>query len=137
MTHMRKTMILAIGAAALLAVGPALAGENAKEGKKVFNRCKACHSLKAGENRVGPSLHDVVGRKAGTAEGYHYDKDMLAARDKGLVWTEDNLVDYLKDPSKFIGNYIGKDKARVKMTFRLPKENERKAVVEYLKEAEE
>ena len=38
----------------------------------VFNQCKICHSLEAGKNLVGPSLHGVIGRKAGSVPGYAY-----------------------------------------------------------------
>ena len=40
--------------ALMLAVGTAGAAD-AKKGKKVYNKCKACHALKAGKNKVGPS----------------------------------------------------------------------------------
>ncbi len=44
---------------------PALAGEPAEAGAKVFRKCRACHSPDAGVNKVGPSLHGVFGRPAG------------------------------------------------------------------------
>ena len=63
---LRSTMLLT-----LLAVSsPSLAEDDPIRGKKVFNKCKACHSLKAGKHKIGPSLHQVIGRKAGTAAGF-------------------------------------------------------------------
>jgi cytochrome c len=83
--------------AASLAASPALA--DAEEGKKVFNKCRACHTVEAGKNRVGPSLHGVVGRKSATVAGFNYSDAMKA---KNIVWDEKNLTAYLSDPKGFI-----------------------------------
>jgi cytochrome c2 len=45
---------------------------DAQRGAQVFIQCKVCHSLEAGKNMVGPSLHGLIGRKAGSAPGYAY-----------------------------------------------------------------
>ena len=52
---------------------------NLKKGKRVFNKCKACHTLVTGKNRVGPSLKGVFGRQAGTVAKYRYSKAMKKA----------------------------------------------------------
>jgi len=72
---------------------------DASAGEKVFNQCKACHTVEAGKNRVGPSLHGVVGRKAGTVEGFNYSQPM---KDWGMTWTPENLDKYLADPKAAI-----------------------------------
>lgn len=67
-------------------------------GERVFNKCKACHSLEEGENRVGPSLYGVVGRKVDAIEGFAYSGALEKAAD---VWTPENLDHYLTKPSAF------------------------------------
>lgn len=129
-----KMKILALVASIALASagGQALAGGDAAKGKKVFNRCKACHSLKAGKNRVGPSLAGVIGRKAGSAAKYKYSKSMAAAGAKGLVWNDETLSKYLTNPTKFLRAYLEDKKAKGKMAFKLKKEPDRENVVAFL-----
>ena len=106
-----RTWILA---AALVAAVPAVASaQDAEAGKAVFNKCKACHSVDAGKNMVGPSLHGVVGRKAGTAAGFKY-SDAMA--NSGKTWDAAALDTYITDPKAAIpGNkmvFVGvKDEA--------------------------
>jgi cytochrome c len=65
-------------------------------GEKVFARCKICHSVQAGApNPVGPNLHGVFGRKAGSVEGYNYSEAM---KNSGIVWDDESLAKYLRDP---------------------------------------
>jgi cytochrome c len=68
---------------------------DAARGKVVFMQCMACHSLKAGENRIGPSLHGLFGRKAGTAPDFPYSPSMQRS---GITWNEQALKSYLPDP---------------------------------------
>ena len=65
----------------------------------VFNQCKICHSLEAGKNLVGPSLHGVIGRKAGSVPGYAYSPAMKNA---DVTWNDNTLSKYLTDPKAFI-----------------------------------
>lgn len=88
------------------AVTPAAATENfadftgnAAAGKAVFLQCQACHSLKEGDNRVGPSLYSKIGKTAGQVPGYTYSP---ANKNSGVVWTEENLFTYLKNPRAFM-----------------------------------
>lgn len=107
---------------------------DATRGEKVFKRCSACHQVgPEAKNRVGPVLTGVIGRTAGTAEGYKYGKSTLAAGEKGLVWTEETLSDYLVDPKKFLRTYLDDPKAKSKMAFKLKKEDQRQDVIAYLK----
>lgn len=76
----------------------ALAGD-AEKGKKVFRKCKACHSRQEGKNAVGPTLHNVLGRQVGSSEGFSYSK---ALTDAEITWTPDNLGQYLADPKGFL-----------------------------------
>ena len=69
-------------------------------GQAVFARCKICHSLEAGgHSPVGPNLHALFGRKAGTAEGFDYS---AAMKESGITWDDDTLRKYLSDPRGFI-----------------------------------
>ena len=64
-------------------------------GKEIFNRCMVCHTIQPGVNYIGPSLHGVVGRKAGSIPGFAYSN---ANKKSGIVWTEQKIYDYLKNP---------------------------------------
>jgi cytochrome c len=67
----------AIGASTAAILSKAEAAGNAAAGEQVFARCTVCHSPKAGENKIGPSLAGVVGRKSGSAPGYDYSMTRL------------------------------------------------------------
>lgn len=78
--------------AGLLALAQAAA---AGEAPAAFQACQACHSLEAGRNGVGPSLHGIVGRRIAMQEGFIYSN---AATRSTLVWTRENLAAFLYDP---------------------------------------
>ncbi len=126
--------LLGIGAVLVIALagGSALAEGDAAKGEKVFKKCKACHSLKAGKNKVGPSLAGVVGRKAGSAAKYKFSKSMKAAGAKGLVWNDETLDGYLKNPTKFLRSYLDDSKAKSKMALKLKKEDDRENIAAFL-----
>ena len=114
------TMAIAVAFTAGVATNAAYAAD----GKKVFGKCKACHGFK--KNKVGPNLAGIVGKKAGTAAKFKYSKAMQEAAAGGLVWSEENLDKFLTKPKKFM--------KKTKMAFAgLKKEDQRKAVIEYLK----
>lgn len=71
------------------------------QGAQLFGRaCGACHSLAPGEHRTGPSLAGVVGRKAGTADGFH--RYSQALKDFGAIWDERTLDAWITDPRAFL-----------------------------------
>lgn len=79
----------------LLTVAAARAEESGA-GEAMLKRCAICHSLAAGgPAKVGPNLHDVFGRKAGTVPGFAYSGAM---KNSGIVWDNDNLAKFLRDP---------------------------------------
>lgn len=94
---------------------------DAAAGATVFNQCRACHAVEAGRNGIGPSLHGVVGRTAGTVAGYAYSP---ANRDSGEVWTPEELFTYLESPLRAIPG--------TKMTFALTNPQQRADVIAYL-----
>ena len=116
---------LALAFAVAMGAGVAHADGDAANGEKIFAKCKACHTVEAGKNKVGPSLAGVVGRKAGTAEGYNYSDAM---KNSGLTWDEATLNTYLTGPKKLVPG--------TKMAFPgLPNEQDRLDVIAYLKSA--
>ncbi|HEX4889471.1 MAG TPA: cytochrome c family protein [Alphaproteobacteria bacterium] len=97
----RRAFALAVMFSGAIA-GQALALEpgDAAAGAKVFKKCQACHSIVAADgNKIGPNLHGVIGRKAGTQEGFNYSDAMKAS---GIVWDEASIEKYLRDPKGFI-----------------------------------
>ena len=89
---------LVVAAGALLAL-PALAlAQDAEAGKKVFTKCAPCHSIGPGaKNKVGPEQNGLVGRKAGSVEGFDYS---VAMKNSGITWDESQLNEYITDPKK-------------------------------------
>ena len=113
--------------ALLIPAASAWAEGDAAQGEKVFNKCKACHAVGEGaKNKLGPHLNEVMGRTAGTVDGFKYSKAMVEAGDGGLVWNEETLAAYLEKPRSYIkGN---------RMSFAgLRKADDRADVIAYLK----
>jgi len=103
---MRKLSVFAIAVTVAFAGTPAAwAAGDAAKGKRVFNKCKACHSLKAGKKKISKAL-----------------------KKSGITWDEENLSKYLKNPRKFIkGNRMGFPG--------LKKDSDRENLIAYLKQA--
>jgi cytochrome c len=116
-------------AAVLLAMplfaGHALADGDAAKGKKVFNKCRTCHNADVEKNKIGPHLVGLFGRQAGAVEDFRYSDAM---KESAIVWDEETLEDYLKDPKGYIpGN---------KMPFAgIRKDDELDDLIAYLEEA--
>jgi cytochrome c len=102
---------------------PARAGGDADNGAKIFKlKCGMCHSTVAGQNKIGPSLAGVFGRKAATAPNYNYSEAM---KNSGLTWDAATLETYLTKPKAEVSG--------TKMTFvGLPKDSDRADVIAYL-----
>ena len=71
----------------------------AAKGEAVFIQCKTCHVVDAGVNRIGPSLHAVVGRKASIIPGYTYSE---ANHKSGITWSAEKLFQYLENPQRVV-----------------------------------
>jgi cytochrome c len=63
------------------------------------NACRTCHSAKEGDNRLGPSLYGVIGRKAGTAAGFAFSSAMKGAN---IVWDEKTLDQFITNPETVV-----------------------------------
>jgi len=111
------------------------AAADAAAGEKLFrSRCMVCHSIESGaKHKVGPNLFGVVGAKIGTRDGYKYSPSYVAAGNKGVVWSDENLAEYLADPKPYIVKVSADPKAATKMTFKLAKKDEQQDVIAYLK----
>jgi cytochrome c len=122
---MKNRIIKVIGIAAALAAfsTPALADGDAEKGKKVYNKCKACHTLAEGKNKVGPSLFGVMGQPAARLQGFKYSK---ALKESGLTWDEETMEKYLTKPKALVPG--------TRMTFAgLKKEADIDNVIAYIK----
>jgi cytochrome c len=121
----RSASITSFAAALLLSIAPVSAAGDAAKGEKVFAKCKACHTIEAGKNRVGPSLAGLFGRTAGTVEGFKYSDAM---KNSGIVWNEETISQYVEAPKTYIpGN---------KMAFPgLKNLEDRDNLIAYLKQA--
>lgn len=96
---------------------------DAVKGKIDFLTCQTCHAIDAGVNKIGPSLHGVVGRAAGTITGFNYS---AANKNSGITWSEDKLFQYLQNPQRVVPG--------TKMTFAgFPEAQKRADVIAYLK----
>jgi cytochrome c len=84
---------------ALCAALPVQAADLAA-GQKIFAKCRICHSAAAGgPSAVGPNLHGLFGRKAGSIGDFAYS---LAMKASGITWNNDTLAKYLRDPKAYI-----------------------------------
>ena len=108
-----------IDISALLALG------NIEDGKKVFKKCAACHSIaQDGKNKIGPKLWNVMFRPVGSIADYKYSKALVSY---GKEWTWEEMNGFLIKPSKWIkGNKMG--------FAGLKKEEDRASVILYLNE---
>ena len=120
----------ALTAVLMLVLANGSLGADISKGKKVYNKCKACHTLVEGKHRIGPSLAGIFGRQAGTTPKYRFSKAMKKAGAEGLVWTESTMDEYLARPRAFIRG--------AKMTFvGLKRKRDRENLIAFLKRATE
>jgi cytochrome c len=107
-------------------INSAYAGD-AEKGKKVFNKCKACHGIdEGGKNKLGPNLWNIVGAPIAAVEGYKYSKALVAYAEEAGNWNEENLDAWLKKPKDLV--------RKTKMIFPgLKKEADRANLIAYLK----
>jgi cytochrome c len=110
------------GLAAVATIVPAIAG-NADTGAELFlTNCQTCHTSGKGEpNRQGPNLWGVVGRAAGTAEGFKYSPALKSA---GLVWTPERIDAWLAFPQRIVRGTT--------MVYRQSDPDKRRTIIEYL-----
>ena len=123
---MTKLWIAALTGAMLATPALAQDGDPAA-GEAAFGQCATCHHIEdpsgttlAGRAnvRTGPNLYGVVGRQAGSLEGFRYRPDIVAAGEAGLVWDQEKITAYVQDPGAFLSETLGKN-ARSGMAFKV------------------
>lgn len=96
-------VIPAAGALTLLLSAPSSLAQqpaNNDTGQQAFNNaCRTCHSVKEGDNRLGPNLNKIVGRKAGSLPDYNYSSSMKEA---GFAWDPDKLARFMVKPDEVV-----------------------------------
>jgi cytochrome c len=117
--------ILSAAVAWTLLCAPALAQDNA--GQIAFNNaCRTCHTVREGDNRLGPSLYGVIGRKAGSSPNYAYSESMKKA---DIVWDKQTLDRFIANPDQVVpGN-------NMKPFGGIGSAEERAKLIEYLEKA--
>lgn len=116
---MRFTLLAAL---LVLTSGPVLAAGDPKAGQNVFKKCAACHSTVEGQNKIGPSLHGIVGRHSASVPNFAYSEAM---KKTNKTWDEATLDSYLRNPREAVPG--------TKMIFLgLKDEKERQDVIAYL-----
>lgn len=85
-----------LAAAAVALSSAAVLAQDVSNGEDVFKKCRACHAVGANaKNLVGPQLNGIIGRKAGSVEGFPYSE---ANKNSGATWDEATFLKYIKDP---------------------------------------
>jgi cytochrome c len=117
--------ILSAAVAWTLLCAPAPAQDDA--GQIAFNNaCRTCHTVREGDNRLGPSLYRVIGRKAGSLPNYAYSESMKKA---DIVWDKQNLDRFIANPDQVVpGN-------NMKPYGGIASAEERAKIIEYLEKA--
>lgn len=108
-----------------LAGSAAMAGDPAT-GEREWRQCRSCHMIVDNDGttiqrggRVGSNLYGIIGRPAGTVDGARYSSLMQEAAAAGLVWTEENFLAYITDPTGFLRRFTGNSGASSTMNFQL------------------
>jgi cytochrome c len=109
------TTVLIMSSSSSFAAGDPAAGQH------IFAECTGCHSATPGENKIGPSLAGVVGRKSGTVAGYSYSPGMKSAN---ITWDDATLDKFLASPNGFVHG--------TKMFISVPSGTDRQNVIAYL-----
>lgn len=137
----RSTLV----AVACLLAGPAFADSHAgpgdaAAGEASFSKCQSCHVVQndAGETlagrsgKTGPNLFGVIGRQAGSLDGFRYRKSIVEAGEAALVWDAETLAAYLQDPNDFLRTTLDDKRARSGMAFRVQSEEEAQNLAAFL-----
>ena len=125
----RAFLIMAVSGIAYVLSSPsalpqASQGTEGDSGQQAFNNaCRTCHIVREGDNRLGPNLHKIVGRKAGSLPDYAFSSAMKEA---GFIWDEEKLDRFIANPDEVVpGNSM-------KPYGGLPSSEDRKKIIAFL-----
>lgn len=125
--------LAAISATMFMLLSPSYGQEQARQssdvemGRLLFNNaCRTCHTVRDGDNRLGPHLYNIIGRKAGSLPNYGYSAAMKQA---DLVWSEENLERFIASPDSVVPNN------NMKPFGGLASADDRKRIVSFLRSA--
>lgn len=105
--HSTVVLVALVACVGVVGTTAAVVAEGSNDDLELaFNgHCRECHEFDKGDNRIGPSLYGVVGRKAGSVPGFSYSESL---KDSGITWTEQNLDQWITNPNKMVpGNNMG------------------------------
>jgi len=117
-----RALLPALSLAAMIAASGARAEliGDAEAGAQAFNDCKGCHQVGQGaEDRIGPHLNGIFGRRAAAHEGYRYSASMERAGVDGLIWTLETLDAYIANPRVLV--------SKTRMSYRGMKDEQARA----------
>src|SRR5690242_2894436 len=99
--RMRNRMLLmtALSGMAYALSSPSALTQDAAGQQAFNNACRTCHIMREGDNRLGPNLHKVIGRKAGSLPEYAFSSAMKEA---GFVWDEEKLDRFIANPEEVV-----------------------------------
>jgi cytochrome c len=114
--------VLSTVVALAISSSPGIAAGDAAAGERDFRTtCAACHSTEPGVNKIGPSLHGIVGSKSGAVPGYNFSPALKAA---DITWDETTLDKFIQNP--------GADVHGTKMVLSVPNAQTRQDIIAYL-----
>jgi cytochrome c len=103
------SIAVSLTVAVLAAAQPSLAQDPAgkaaavDDGQLAFNNaCRTCHTLRDGDNRLGPNLYGIIGRKAGSLPNFAYSSAM---KDAGVVWDQATLDRFIANPEQVVAGH--------------------------------
>ena len=73
-------------------------------GERAFQRCFSCHSVDPNETAKlqGPSLFQIIGRRAAAVPGFEYSDAMRKKAAAGLTWDIATLDGYIAEPESVV-----------------------------------
>jgi cytochrome c len=96
----RASLLYVPDSAVVLGRAPGAGGRRRGSGQLIFNNaCRTCHTTKEGDNRLGPNLHNTIGRKAGSLPNFGYSSAMKGA---DFVWDTGKLDSFIAKPDEVV-----------------------------------